>query len=572
LVDATDELRGDRPRFDVVVVGAGFSGMYALFTLRAMGLSVRVFEQGAGVGGTWYWNRYPGARCDAESLEYCYSFSEELQQEWEWSERYAQQPEILRYLNHVADRFDLRREIQLNTTITSVHYDEELSCWEVAADSGERVTARYVIMASGALSARNEPPFPGLGEFSGRWYQTSAWPHERVDVSGLGVGVVGTGSTAIQAIPILAEAAEQLFVFQRTPNFSVPARNRGLSPEHVAHFKHRYAEHRASARYSRQGTSAVRDFEEPGFGLPPAPNPKSALEVSDAERRAEYERRWRFGGAPEMLSAYSDLVKDESANETVAEFVREKIRATVDDPRVAELLCPRDHPLGTKRICVDTNYYETYNRPNVTLVDARSAPIQEITAKGIRTTQQTYELDVIVFAIGFDALTGSLTRVDITGPSGRTLRSEWTDGPRTYLGLAVSGFPNLFIVTGPGSPSVLSNMVTSIEQHVDWIAGIIRHAQERGIDRVEATQDAQNQWSDHVRAVADSTLYPRANSWAMGANVPGKPRAFLPYAGGVGAYREICDEIAADGFRGFAFRGGRVDADDSVAGGVSSTS
>jgi cyclohexanone monooxygenase len=522
---------------DAVVVGAGFAGLYALHRLRELGLSVRVLEQGGDVGGTWYWNRYPGARCDIESLDYSYSFSEDLQQEWEWSERFATQPEILRYVSHVAERFDLRRDIEFDTTVISAAYDEGAGRWLVTTEAGAHHSARWLIMATGCLSVARKPDFPGLDLFRGRWYHTGAWPHEGVDFTGLRVGVIGTGSSAIQSIPLIAEQAASLTVFQRTPNYSIPARNGPLAPEVVRDLKARYAEHRQEARYSRGGV--------------PRPVPtRKALEVDEETRLADFRERWEHGGLG-FLAGFTDLGVDEAANDTAAEFVRERIREIVRDPEVAERLLPRGYPIGTKRLCVDTGYYATFNRDNVTLVDVRTSPIVEITEQGVRTTDGEHEFDAIVFATGFDAMTGPLLRVDISGRGGRSLRDEWSAGPRSYLGLAVNGFPNLFTVTGPGSPSVLSNMMVSIEQHVEWIADCLAHLRDHDLQVIEAEAEAQDEWVDHVNEVADRTLHPRAASWYMGANIPGKPQVFMPYIGGVGAYRERCERVAAAGYKGF---------------------
>ena len=523
---------------DAVIVGAGFAGLYMLHRLRGLGLSARVYEAGGGVGGTWYWNRYPGARCDVESMDYSYSFSEELQQEWHWTERYAAQPEILRYANHVANRFDLRRDIQLETRVTSAVFDEAADRWTIETDRGDRVSAQFCIMATGCLSDAQMPEIPGLETFAGRWYHTGRWPHEGVDFTGRRVGIIGTGSSAIQSIPLIAKQAAHLFVFQRTPNFSMPAQNAPLDPGYERRVKGRYADFRREARESRIGFVVDRSGD-------------SALAVPPEERRNEYERRWSRGGLG-FSAAYADLLTDQDANDTAAEFFRAKIRSIVRDPAVAEALCPRDYPLGTKRLCVDTGYYATFNRDNVTLIDVRRAPIEAITPRGVRTREAEYDVDAIVFATGFDAMTGALLNIDIRGTGGLTLRDKWAAGPRTYLGLAVAGFPNLFTITGPGSPSVLSNMIVSIEQHVDWIADCIAYlrAHERG--RIEATAEAEDAWVAHVDQVGHMTLYPLAKSWYMGANIPDKPRIFMPYVGGVGVYRQKCDDVAARGYEGFA--------------------
>ena len=523
---------------DVVIVGAGFAGMYLLHRLRGLGLSVQVFETATGVGGTWYWNRYPGARCDVESMQYSYSFLNELQQEWKWSERFAAQPEILRYANHVADRLDLRRNIRFETRVTDAVYDEADSLWQIRTDKGDQVTARHCIMAVGCLSTARTPDFKGLESFKGKTYHTGEWPHEGVDFTGLRVGVIGTGSSAIQAIPVIAEQARHLTVFQRTPNFSIPSRNTPMPAEYEAWWKTHYPEQRQKAR-EQMRTGVINQM-----------NDQSALDVSPEERRRIYEDRWNQGGTAFMVS-FNDLITNKAANDTAVEFVHEKIRSVVNDPAVAELLLPKNHPIGTKRICVDTNYYQTYNRPNVTLVDIKNAPIEEITPNGLRTGGREYELDAIVFATGFDAMTGSLLKMGIVGRDGTKLADKWEAGPRTYLGLMTAKFPNLFLITGPGSPSVLSNMIVSIEQHVDWVVDCITDLRANGLETIEATQEAEDNWVEHVNEMAFKTLYPGANSWYMGANIPGKPRVFMPYIGGVPAYRRKCDEVATKAYEGF---------------------
>ncbi len=525
--------------FDAIVVGAGFSGMYMLHRLRGLGLSVRVLERGGGVGGTWYWNRYPGARCDSESYYYSYSFSKELQQEWEWSERYPEQPEIMRYLNYVADKFDLRRDIQFGTRVTEAHFYEEANRWEIQTDGGERFSAQFFITAVGCLSAANVPKVKGLDTFRGDWYHTGAWPHEGVDFTGRRVGVVGTGSTGIQAVPVIAEQAAHLTVFQRTANYSVPARNAPMDPEFQKQVKENYDEIRRKQRESTNGHPY--DIGE-----------KSALEVPEEERRAMYEAAWERGSL-RFRGTFNDLIFNKEANDTASEFIRSKIRETVKDPETAKKLTPYDHPFASKRPPIDTGYFETYNRDNVTLVDVKNSPIEEITPKGIRTTDAEYELDSIVFATGYDALTGPLLNLNIRGKGGLSLKEKWSDGPRMYLGLQTAGFPNMFTITGPGSPSVLTNMPTSIEQHVEWISDCIEYMRERGLDRIEATVDAEEAWVEHVNEAADRTLLPLAkSSWYLGANVPGKPRVFMPYAGGFATYAQQCDDVAAKGYEGFA--------------------
>jgi cation diffusion facilitator CzcD-associated flavoprotein CzcO len=483
--------------YDVIIVGAGFGGMYQLHRLRLLGMTAKVIEAGSGVGGTWYWNRYPGARCDVESMQYSYAFSEELQQEWEWPELFSAQPDILKYANHVADKLDLRRDILFDTRVTETRFSEQTSKW------------------------------------------TGAWPHEGVDFAGLRVGVIGTGSSAIQAIPVIAEQAAELTVFQRTPNFSIPSRNGPMAKSYERQWKEKYAQLRDEARDTRNGILAY-------------PNDFSALSVSAEERRRIYEARWASGGTT-FMAAFNDLIFNQEANDTAAEFVRGKIREIVQDPVAAELLAPKDHPIGTKRICVDTRYFETYNRPNVHLVDVRSAPIEEILPSGVRTANASYEFDAIVFATGFDAMTGALSAIDIRSTDGSTLKHKWEDGPRTYLGLMCAHFPNMFMVTGPGSPSVLSNMQVSIEQDVNWITDCLNWLRDNGVTRMEATQEAEDDWVLHGIEVANKTLYPKAASWYMGANIDGKPRVFMPYIGGVNTYRQKCTEIARNGYAGFRF-------------------
>ena len=524
------------PEVDAVVVGAGVAGLYMLHRLRGLGLSVQVFERGDGVGGTWYWNRYPGARCDTDSVEYSYEFSDELQQEWRWSERFATQPEILRYLEHVADRFDLRRDIQFGTTVTEAAFDEAAGRWRIATDDGARISATYFIMATGCLSAVNRPAFDGLDCFEGEWYHTGAWPHDKVSFAGKRVGIIGTGSSAIQSIPVIAAKAEHLTVFQRQPNYTIPARNAPLDPAEYAAIREQYDELRSRAKEN----PAACWWEL---------NPATAEELSEDERRQELESRWELGGLA-MYGVFNDVLANPAANDVATEFVRSKIRALVDDPHVAELLSPHSF-IGCKRICLDTDYYATFNRPNVTLVDISDAPIEEITRTGLRTGGKEYEFDTIVFAIGFDAMTGPLLRVDIRGRDGQTLKAKWADGPRTYLGIAIEGFPNLFTISGPSSPSVLTNMIPSIEQHVEWIADCIAHARASGRPCIEATRQAEDEWIAHHDEVAAGTVFPGCNSWYVGANIPGKPRRVMPYTGGFPEYVKKCDAVAANGYEGF---------------------
>ncbi len=525
-------------QLDVVVVGAGFGGVYALHRLRKLGFTVQVFEAGSDIGGTWFHNRYPGARCDIESLDYSYSFDEKLQQEWHWTERYASQPELLRYIHHVAERFDLRRDIRCDARVVSATFDDETSRWLVRTEDGAAVSARFYVLATGVLSVAQVPAIDGLEDFDGNWYHTGDWPHEGVDVTGKRVAVIGTGSSGTQLIPIVAEQSEHLTVLQRTPNFCMPAQNHAMIEEVERQWKAEYPERRAFARLS-------------GFGHNQLSNPKRAMEVSAEERAAEFELRWQLGGLY-MMRAFSDILSDPVANEECAGFVRGKIREIVQDPEVAEKLTPRGFHFGTKRLCSGTGYYETYNRDNVTLVDVRTAPIERITRTGLTTADAHYDVDVIVFATGFDAMTGSMLKIDITGAGGQSLRAKWAHGPRSYLGVAPAGFPNLFNVAGPGSPSVFSNMVNSIEQHVEWITTLIEQVTLRGLSRAEATEEAEQQWIEHVNEAAERTLYPRSpNSWFFGANTPGKPRVFMPYVGGVGTYRQKADDVAAKDYEGF---------------------
>jgi cyclohexanone monooxygenase len=545
-----------RGEFDAVVVGAGFAGLYMLHRLRdTLGLTARVFEAAGDVGGTWYWNRYPGARCDSESYYYSFSdrLSEGLLQEWTWSERFASQPEILRYLQHVADRYDLRRDIRFNTRVVAAEYDDATGRWVVRTDDGGQVTARYLITAVGCLSTTNLPEFPGRDGFRGEWYHTGTWPHEGVDFAGKSVAVIGTGATAVQAIPEIAEQAAHMYVLQRTPNYDIAGGNRAMTAEDG---------HRIKAGY-REIWRSTRETE---FGFPYGVAERTALSVTEQERRHIFEDAWARGGF-RLATTFNDLLSDAEANETAAEFIRERIRERVHDPEIAELLSPRDHPFFTKRPPLENGYYETFNRDNVTLVNVQQSPIQEITPTGIRTADAEYEVDTIVYATGFDAMTGTLFKLGIRGRGGLGLREKWAQGPRTYLGVATSGFPNLFLITGPQSPSVLSNMPVSIEQHVDWITDCLRHLRQTKRDTIEPLAEAEDDWVNHHDEVTQTTLLPQANSWWVGANIPGKPRNLYPYVGGAGVYRQICDEVAANDYDGFA-RGRRGSPSDGVFTGI----
>lgn len=525
--------------FDVIVIGAGFAGLYALHRFRdEEGLSVRVFEQGDGVGGTWYWNRYPGARCDSESFIYSFSFSRELEREWRWSSKYPEQAEILRYLNHVADRFDMRRDIELGVRVKGAEWDHAARAWRVALADGRTVSSRFVVTAVGCLSAANVPKIEGLERFRGRWVHTGRWPEGDVDFRDQRVALIGTGSTGIQATPRIAAVARHLHVFQRTPNYTIPARNAPFSDAQWEEIQASYPEIRKRAR-------------DGSAGFPFTVAGERALDFTEAERNRVYEALWQEGGFKFLYASFGDILRDKAANETASAFVRRKIAETVKDPETARKLTPTDHPYGSKRPPIDSDYFETFNRPNVTLVDLRETPLVEVTESGLRTQTTDYPVDWIVFATGFDAMTGSLLRMDIRGQNGLRLADAWRDGPRTYLGLQTAGFPNLFTITGPGSPSVLVNMPVTIEQHVDWIGECIAHLDASGHACIEARRDAQDAWVEHVNEVARGTLFYEAKSWYLGCNIPGKPEVFMPYAGGQPAYRRRCEEIAAAGYSGF---------------------
>ena len=524
---------------DVVVVGAGFSGLYLLYRLRKAGFSTRVFERGGGVGGTWYWNRYPGARCDVESLQYSYSFDEQLQQDWHWPEKFSAQPDILAYANYVADRFDLKKDIEFNVEVKGSWFDENSNRWKITTNTEEEINSQYFIMATGCISTTQIPNIKGLSDYVGNTFHTGDWPHEEVDFSGQSIAVIGTGSSGIQSIPVLAKQAKKLTVFQRTPNYSIPSQNEPMTKKYERSWKDVYPERRKEMRYSAHGS--LKDL-----------NDVPALSVDEDQRQELYTKRWAIGGTG-FLGSFNDLLTNADANYTAAEYVRQQIKRVVNDKETAEILCPRSYPIGTKRICIDTGYFETYNRENVKLVDISKKPIQRLVADGIVVDDQLHPFDSIIFATGFDAMTGSIFNVDIKGRDGLALKDKWNAGPKTYLGLMSVSFPNLFMITGPGSPSVKSNMIMSIEQHVDLVTETLLTMRSKGLSVVEPELEAENKWVDHVQEVANKTLFPQANSWYMGANIPGKPRLFMPYIGGVGAYRQICEEIVANNYRGFKF-------------------
>ncbi|NOT56826.1 MAG: NAD(P)/FAD-dependent oxidoreductase [Deltaproteobacteria bacterium] len=523
--------------FDAIIIGAGVCGLYQLYRLRQLGLSVRVFEDGEGIGGTWYWNRYPGCRFDSESETYGYSWSEELLQEWDWKEHFSGQPENERYLNYVADKFDLRRDIQLNSRVKSAVYNEQANLWEVQLEGGQRARAQYVIAAVGVLSARYVPPFEGIDSFKGESYHTSRWPREKVNLAGKRVAVIGTGATAVQLIPIVAKEVAHLTVFQRTPNYCAPLRNSLVTPEEQRTFKANYAT--MHKRIRETATGFMHDFD-----------PRKAMEVPKAERLARYEELWAQPGFAKWLGNYRDIMVNREANEDFAEFVRDKIRARVKDPVVAEKLVPKDHPFGAKRIPLETQYYEAYNRDNVLLVDVRESPIERITPKGIKTKDKEYEFDVIIYATGFDAVTGPLTRIDIRGEGGQSFKEKWADGPRTYLCLQSAGFPNLFLASNPA----LCNYTVCAEMLVEWITDCIRYMREKHFTRIAPTPQAEEGWVAHMDACASRTILYDTNSWFMGANIPGKKRAILLYTNSAATYRKECQDAAAKGYEGFVLR------------------
>jgi cyclohexanone monooxygenase len=527
-------------QLDAVIVGAGFAGLFMLHLLRdKLGLQAVAVETAGGVGGTWYWNRYPGARCDIPSHHYSYSFSEELQQEWTWSEKYAAQPEILAYLNHVAEKFDLLQDILFGTRVASAHFDDASHRWQVKTDDGRAFEARFFIPAVGNLSDANIPDFEGQDSFLGEVYMTARWPEEGVDFAGKRVGIIGTGATAIQAIPLIAEQAAHLTVFQRTANYATPLMNEPMDPAVDRQVKSGYRELRRHAWDSLAGV--------PFDGLKP-----SALADTPEERQAHYEACWQEGGFTMWLGSYADVLYDREANLTAADFVRDKIRQRVADPEVAEMLCPPvEQAYGARRQPGETGYFETYNRDNVTLVDISKSPINRLVAEGIRTEDGDYPVDILVYATGFDAFTGALFRIDIQGRNHKLLAAHWSAGPRTLYGISTSEFPNMFLITGPQSPSVLFNMPLGIEMHCEWIADCIAHLDRHGYQSIEPTPEAEEAWLEETARVANETLLPQTESWYSGANIPGKPRLFLVYLGGGKAYRDIISDCAARDYAGF---------------------
>jgi cation diffusion facilitator CzcD-associated flavoprotein CzcO len=532
---------GQVAQFDVVIIGAGMSGMYQLHRLRELGLSVRVFEAGDGVGGTWYWNRYPGARFDSESYSYGYSFSEELLQEWEWSEHFSAQPETLRYLNFVADKFDLRRDIQFDSRVKRAVYDEAGPCWDIELEDGSDVRARFLITAVGPLSAPTMPKIEGIDSFRGESFHTGTWPHEPVDFTGKRVAVIGTGATGVQTIQEVAKTAGHLTVFQRSPNYCAPLHNSPIDAATQREIKASYPQIFEKCRVSHGGFIHKADH-------------RSAIEVSSEEREAFLEKLYNEPGFGIWIGNFRDMFTDQKANGAVSEFVVRKIRERVNDPEIAEKLIPRDHGFGTRRVPLETRYYEVYNQDNVLLVDLNEAPIERITPMGIETSAAAHEFDIIIYATGFDAVTGSFDRIDIRGEAGQKLKDKWANGPRTYLGLQIEGFPNLLTLVGPHNAATFCNIPRCIEQNVEWVTDLLRHVRDNDIKRIAPTREAEDTWTEHVYQTAAELLFTKVDSWFMGINpnVPGKDkRTFLLYAGGAPAYREKCDEVAANGYEGF---------------------
>lgn len=526
--------------FDVFVVGAGFAGIYALYKYRSLGMTVKGVESGTGVGGTWYWNRYPGARCDTESMQYSYSWDPQLSAEWEWTERFPGHAEIRSYLEHVVKRHDLDKHIDFETRIASMEFDDALELWTIQSEDGKVYRAKFCVMATGCMvGAVNSPEFRGAEPFRGQIYHTARWPKEKVEFAGKRIAVIGTGSSGIQTISEVAKSAAQVYVYQRTPNFSIPARNEPMRAEHQQYWKENYALLRDKARYSRSGT--LFDFGTIGV-----------MDVDETTREAILQDRWKKGTS-NFMGSFNDMIFNDESNAVVADFVRSKIAETVKDPETAEKLTPQGYPIFAKRICLDTDYFETFNRDNVTLVDVRNDPIVELTPRGVRTEQTEHEVDIIVFATGYDAITGPLMNIDIRGTGPKTIKEKWATGPYAYLGIMSAGFPNMFTITGPGSPSTLGNMVVSIEQHIEWVADLLVYMRENQLTKVEADAKSEADWAEHVTDVAETTVYPKASSWYMGANIPGKRRVFLPYIGGIGHYRRLCDEVARKGYEGFTF-------------------
>ena len=536
---------------DAVVIGAGFAGLRALYSLREMGLSVVVLEAADAIGGVWYFNQYPGARCDVESFDYSYRFSPELEQQWRWSERYATQPEILRYINHVADLFELRRNIELNTRVARSTYDEEACQWQVVAEDGRAWNAQRLILAVGQLSTPKDTRYPGQGGFAGQVIYSAKWPKEPINFAGKRVAIIGTGSSGVQMTPVIAAQAAQLTIFQRTPNFSIPAANAPVSDEEDRAVKAEYRERREAARNSPSGLGFV-------------PDSRSAIDVPADEREAAFETAWHRLGFGFALT-FKDILLNQESNDTASEFVRRKIGEQIDDPVLRDKLTPRGFPFGTRRPSVDSGYFATFNRPNVALVDISETPIVGFTEHGIRTTAAELPFDIIIYATGFDAFTGSLLKPAIVGRGGLTLREKWAAGPKSFLGLAVNGFPNMYVIVGPGSPSLLSNVLLSSEEQIDWLSHLFTYCRANGIVEVEANEEAEADWVEHVNARAQETLYLKTPSYYLGAEMPGKPRVFMPYSGGVRGYRRILEKTAAKGYSGFAFRHARQKTAASLA-------
>jgi cation diffusion facilitator CzcD-associated flavoprotein CzcO len=545
---ATADRTAALSHYDAIIIGAGVTGLYQLYSLRKLGISVHVFEKGSGVGGTWYWNRYPGARFDSESYTYGYSWSEEVLQEWNWTEHFSPQPETLRYLNFVADKFDLKKDITFNASVKSAHWNEAADRWDIETENGERASARFLITAIGILHAANMPKIPGIEDFEGQSWHTSQWPRDAngwgsmdVGLNGKRIGVIGTGATAVQLIQELAKVAGDLTVFQLLPEYCAPLGNSKIDDEWQQQIKARYPE-------------IFKTCRETFAGFEHVPDPRSALDVPAEEREAFWEKLYGEPGFGIWLGNYSDILTNQQANDLITDFIRKKIRERVKDPKVAEKLVPKTYGFGLRRVPMETHYYEVYNQDNVHLVDLTETPIQRITKTGVKTSDKEFEFDFIIYATGFDAVTGSFTRMDIRGEGGQTLKDKWENGPRTYLGLQTVGFPNMFTLVGPHNGATFCNMPRCAEQNVEWVTECVRYLTENGIERIEPKPDAEQAWTDHVNEIVQNTLLPTVDSWFMGTNVEGKKKNFLMYTGGSPAYRAKCDEVAAQGYEGFDLR------------------
>ena len=538
------QLQGDETEHhEVIVIGAGFGGIYAVYRFRNQGLDVLCLEAAPDVGGVWYHNAYPGARCDLQSIDYSYSFSEELQQEWNWTQRYSPQPEILAYLRHVTDRFDLRRDMRFNTRVTGMARDDERNLWTLTTKSGKTYTAQFVVLATGPLSAPKAAEFPGMADFKGDLYRTSSWPHEPITFAGKRIGMIGTGSSGVQAITEIAKTAGHLEVFQRTPAFSAPAHNRPLEPDELAAAKARYPEYRAEMKSGFLGAWGYASG-------------KNAVDLSAEEQRAILDDFWynQDAGGTGYCSAFNDVLFNEEANKVVADYLREKMAEIIKDPALLKKLTPTDYPVGTRRPCCDSGYFESFNRDNVSLVDLRETPIVRFVENGIECSDGVHQLDMIVMALGFDAITGAATVIDPVNGKGEHLNDAWKEGPRTYLGFGVAGFPNLFFVNGPMGTSALGNVPLVSEHDVDWIGDCLAWMKRNNLTRFEALPESQEAWSQEVLAIGNMTLFMKTPSWFTGGNIPGKPRGILAYLGGLGTFAQRCKDVAEKAYEGFTAR------------------